>query len=153
MVGTIVNINLTVNASKARRTHTPVGPNLVKTLSTVLARVGITLVYLLVTGGATPPRGAVADELGHLVLTRAPVAGIMSTLVLICLAPLAIPARLATTGIVTDEICTLSIVEAGIRGTFIDIFLTQSSSIARLALASVAIDFIHTLSLIQTRVG
>lgn len=153
MIGTVINVDLTVDASKAGWTDTAIGPNLVQTLATMLAGVGITLVYLLVTGGSAPARWTVANELGHLILTGTPLAGIVTALVHISLASLSIPTRLTAACVVVDEVCTLPIVQAGIGGTFVDIFLTQPSSIARLALASVAVDFIHTLAFIETRIG
>lgn len=78
----------------------------------MLARVRIALVDLPVTGGATPPRGAVADELGHLILTGAPVARVVPAFILISLASLAVPPWLAPTCVVIDQVSTLSIIEA-----------------------------------------
>lgn len=153
MVGTIIDVDLAIDPSEAKRTITTIGTNLVQTFATMLTRVGIALVYLLVTGGSTPPRGAVTDELRHLVLTGAPVAGVVSTLIHISLAPLAIPAWLAPTSVIIDKVCTLAIVQARIEGTLIDIFLTEPPSVSWLALAPVTIDLIYTLSLVQTRVG
>ena len=153
MVGTIVDVDLAVDASKTRRTDASVGPHLVQTFPPMLAWVSIALIYLPVTGGSSPPRRAVADELGHLILTRAPVAGVVSALIFISLTSLAIPAWLAPAGVVIDQISTLSIIEAGIRGALIDILLAQPPPVPRLALTSVPIYLIHTLPLVQTRIG
>jgi len=153
MVGTIVDVDLAVDAGEARGTDAPVGPHLVQALPSMLTRVSIALVNLSVTGGTAPPWRAVAYELGHLILTCAPVTGVVSALIFISLTSLAIPAWLAPTGVVIDQVCTLSIIQAWIRGTLIDIFLAQPPPVPRLALTSVPIYLIHTLSLVQTRVG
>lgn len=153
MLGTVVNVNLTVDPSEARGTDTPVRPHLVQTLPTVLARVGITLVDFPVTGGATPPRRAVADELGHLILAGAPVAGVVSALIFISLASPTIPPWLAPTCVVIDQVSTLPIIETRVGGALIDILLTQPPPVPWLALASVPIYLIHTLPLVQARVG
>lgn len=77
----------------------------------MLARVGIALVDLPVTGGPTPPRRAVADELGHLILAGAPVAGVVPALIFICLASLAIPPWLAPACVIIYQVSTLSIIK------------------------------------------
>jgi len=153
VVCTVVNIDLTVDAGKAWRTDTAVRPHLVQTLPSVLAGVGIALVDLPVTGGAAPARRAVADELGHLVLAGAPVAGVVPALVLVSLAPLPIPARLAPAGVVIDQVRALPVIEAGVGGALVDVLLAQPPPVAWLALTSVPIYLIHTVPLVKAGVG
>ena len=153
-VSAVVNVDLTVVAGESGGTAAGVLTNpLLKTLSSMLARVGIALVHLLVACRPCVTLWAVADVSGDIVLTNTSSTRIVSALVNISLATLAIPARLASTVIVINLVSAPAIVEARIASALVNIFFAQSSSVARLALASVLVDLIHTVASIETRVG
>ena len=119
----------------------------------MLARVGVTLIDLLVTPGARPAGRTVTRVAGHVILTRATVTRIVPTLVHICLTSLAIPSWLAATGEVIDQVSALATMHTGVAQALIDVLLTQSASVSRLAATLKPIDLVNTLSLVQTGVG
>lgn len=140
----IVNVNLTVVACKSRGTDAGVLANpLFKTLSSMLTGISITLIHLLITCQTCISPRAVTDVSRDIVLTDAPCAGIVPALVHVSLAPLAIPAWLATAVIVVNLVSAPAIVEARVARALVDIFLTQSPSVARLTLAPVLVDLVH----------
>jgi len=150
----VVNVDLAVVTGESGGTATSVLANaLLKTLSSMLARVGVALIHLLFTCRPCVTLRAVADVSGDIVLTDTSGAGVVPALVHISLTSLAIPARLATTVIVVNLVSAPAIVEARVAGALVDIFFTQSSSVAWLTLASVFVDLVDAVTTVETGIG
>ena len=150
----VVNVDLAVVSCESGGTAAGVLTNsLLKTLSPMLARIGIALIHLLITCRPSIPLRAVADVSRDIVLTDASRTWVVSALVHVSLATLAIPARLASTVIVINLVSAPAIVEARVASALVDIFFAQSSSVARLTLAPVLVDLVHAVTSIETGVG
>lgn len=150
----VVNVDLAVIASESRGTATSVLANaLLKTLSSMLARVGVALIHLLFTCRPCVTLRAVADVSRDIILTDSSDAGVVPALVHVRLTSLAIPAGLATAVIVVNLVSAPAIVEARIAGTLINIFFTESSSVTWLTLASVFVDLVDAVTTIETGIS
>jgi len=150
----VVNVDLAVIASESRGTATSVLANaLLKTLSSMLARVGVALIHLLFTCRPCVTLRAVADVSRDIILTDSSDAGVVPALVHVRLTSLAIPAGLATAVIVVNLVSAPAIVEARIACTLVHIFLTEPPSVAWLALAPILVDLVHAVTTVQARVG
>jgi len=153
-VSAVVNVDLAVVACESGGTAAGVLTNpLLKTLSSMLARVGVALVHLLIACRPSITLRAVADVSRHIVLTDASRTGVVPTLVHVSLASLAIPAWLASTVIVINLVGAPAVVEARVASALVDIFFAESSSVPRLTLAPVLVDLVHAVTSIETGVG
>ena len=150
----VVNVDLAVVPCESGGTATGVLTNtLLKTLSSMLARVGVALIHLLITCRPCVTLWTVADVSGDIVLTDTSCTGVVPALVHVSLTSLAIPAGLATAVIVVNLVSAPAIVEARVARALVNIFFAESSSVARLTLASVLVDLVDTVTTIETGIG
>lgn len=152
-VDAIVNVDFAVLSSEAWLTDALVGAELVVAFAAMLARVGVTLIDLLVASGTAPARRTVADEPGDVIFTVTSDAGVVAALVNISLTSLPKPAGLTCTLVVIDEVDTLASVLTRAVQTFIHVLLAQPASVARLAPTLEPVDLVHALALVEARVA